>query len=63
MLDVTLAPDGTVKNVQAIDGEPVLVDAAVNAVKQWRYQPLEVKGEAVNQFVVVVSFAKNGKVK
>ena len=63
VLDVTLAEDGTVKEVGVIDGEPVLANAAVIAVKQWRYRPLVVQGKAVNQFVVVVSFGKNGKVR
>jgi anaerobic magnesium-protoporphyrin IX monomethyl ester cyclase len=63
LLDVTLAGDGTVKEVGVIDGEPVLVDAAVRAVKQWRYRPLVVDGKPVDQFVVLVSFGKNGKVK
>jgi TonB family protein len=63
VLDATLAGDGTVKWVGVIDGDPVLAEAAVSAVKQWRYRPLVVKGKAVDQFVVVVSFGKNGKVK
>ena len=62
-MDVKLAGDGAVKWVAVIDGEPALVEAAVSAVKQWRYRPLVVKGKAVDQFVVVVSFGKNGKVK
>jgi TonB family protein len=63
LLDVTLAGDGTVKEVGVIDGEPVLVEAAVRAVKQWRYRPLVVNGKPADQFVVVVSFGKNGKVR
>jgi nucleoid-associated protein YgaU len=63
LLDVTLAADGSVKEVGVIDGEPVLVEAAVSAVKQWRYRPLVVKGKAVDRFVVVVAFGKNRKVK
>jgi TonB family protein len=63
LLDVTLAADGTVKWVGVIDGNPALAQAAVNAVKQWRYRPLVVKGKAVDQFVVLVSFGKDGKVK
>jgi TonB family protein len=63
VLDVTLGGDGTVKWVGVIDGDPVLAEAAVSAVKRWRYRPLEVKGKSVDQFVVVVSFGKNGKVK
>jgi TonB family protein len=63
VLDVTLAADGAVKDVQTVDGEPALAEAAVRAVKQWRYRPLTVRGKAVDHFVVAVSFGKNGKVK
>jgi anaerobic magnesium-protoporphyrin IX monomethyl ester cyclase len=63
VLDVTLSNDGKVKDVEVIDGEPVLVEAALSAVTQWRYQPLVVKGKPIDQFVVVVSFGKNGTVR
>jgi hypothetical protein len=39
----------------------MLVDAATNAVKQWRYQPPTAKNKAA-KFVVGVSFAQAGKV-
>jgi TonB family protein len=63
VLDVTLAGDGAVKWVRVIVGDRVLAEAAVSAVKQWRYRPLVVKGKAVDQFVVVVSFGRSGKVR
>jgi len=46
-----------------IVGDPMLAEAAVSAVKRWRYRPLVAKGKAVDQFVVVVSFGKKGNVK
>jgi TonB family protein len=36
---------GKVREVQAISGDPVLVHAAVDAVRQWEYQPLLVNGQ------------------
>jgi TonB family protein len=64
LLDVTLKEDGTVEQTNVIDdGSPLLVEAATSAVKQWRYRPLRVKGVLVDQFVVVVSFGKDGKVR
>lgn len=35
---ITIAPDGKVKMVKAIGGHPVLMDAAVSAVRQWQYE-------------------------
>jgi outer membrane biosynthesis protein TonB len=62
-LDVTLKEDGTGERTSVIDGNPLLVEAATSAVKQWRYQPLAVDGKPVVKFVVVVSFDKGGKVR
>jgi TonB family protein len=63
VMDVTLNEDGSVEQVDIIDGPALLVEAATTAVKQWRYHPLRVKGKPVLKFVVVVSFAKGGKIK
>jgi len=63
VLDVTLKEDGTVDGINVIDGNPLLAEAATTAVRQWRYQPLLVQGKPVLNFVVVVSFGKDGKVR
>jgi len=47
-LQVRVDRDGRVEVVKALQGEPVLVEAASNAVKQWRYRPRIVGGQAVN---------------
>lgn len=38
-LAVQIAPDGTVKTVKPLGGHPLLIDSAVAAVKQWKYEP------------------------
>ena len=38
-LAVQIAPDGSVKTVKPLGGHPLLVDSAVAAVKQWKYEP------------------------
>ena len=35
---VKVTGDGAVKQVESTGGNPVLVDAAMNAVKKWRYE-------------------------
>ena len=38
-LVVTVAPDGSVKECRPVGGHPILIEAATNAVKKWRYEP------------------------
>jgi len=38
-VDTLVAPDGTVKNVEIKGGHPVLAEAALNAVRRWRWEP------------------------
>jgi TonB family protein len=45
VLQVLIAKDGTVQDLNVISGHPMLIHAAVDAVKQWRYRPYQVDGE------------------
>ena len=38
-LEVLVNPDGHVKKINVLGGNPVLAQAAVDAVKKWRYAP------------------------
>lgn len=38
-IELTVSPDGSVKKTRVVGGSPLLADAAVEAVKQWRYEP------------------------
>ena len=37
-LQVVVAPNGTVKETKVIGGHPILVNAAVDAVKKWKFE-------------------------
>jgi TonB family protein len=37
-LVVVIAPDGSVKSTEVMGGNPVLTQAAIDAVRKWRYQ-------------------------
>ncbi len=40
-LSISINPSGSVSKVSPIGGNPVLVDAATNAVRQWKYAPAD----------------------
>jgi protein TonB len=52
-LEVTVAPDGSVRSTKVIAGHPMLTSAAVDAVSHWRY---EAGPEVVE--TVVVNFSR-----
>jgi protein TonB len=55
-----IAKDGTIRDLQVIDGHPLLVRAAVDAVKQWVYKPTLLSGEPVEVVApIIVTFTLN----
>jgi TonB family protein len=46
-LHVILAKDGTMKQLEVVSGHPLLQQAALDAVRQWRYQPTLLNGSPV----------------
>lgn len=38
-LSVVIAANGSVKETKVIGGHPILVNAAMDAVKRWKYEP------------------------
>jgi protein TonB len=47
ILQATIDKEGNVAGLKVVRGEPILADAAVEAVKQWKYRPYLLNGEAV----------------
>ena len=47
VLLAVIGKDGSVQDVQVESGVPLLAQAAIDAVKQWRYKPYMVDGEPV----------------
>ncbi|HET9283141.1 MAG TPA: energy transducer TonB [Candidatus Angelobacter sp.] len=45
VLQVSIDKSGNVTAVKTVQGEPILADAAVKAVKQWKYKPYLLNGE------------------
>jgi TonB family protein len=46
-LKVVITNDGHVDDIQLVEGEDPFSDAALQAVKKWRYQPAQFQGETI----------------
>ncbi len=56
-LQAVIGPDGKVENLTVLHGHPMLVQAALDAVKQWVYKPTLLNGDPVEvQTVIDVNF-------
>ncbi len=61
ILEAVIAADGTIENLRVVSGHPMLVGAAVQAVKQWRYKPYLLNGSPVEvDTTVQVNFNLGG---
>jgi periplasmic protein TonB len=56
-LQATISKDGNITDIKTISGDPTLVSAAKNAVKQWKYKPYLLNGEPVEiQTQITINF-------
>ena len=46
-LQATIDTNGNIASLKAVKGDPILADAAIEAVKQWKYKPYLLNGEPV----------------
>ena len=61
VLSATISRDGTIENLHVISGHPMLVGAAVEAVRQWRYRPYLLNGQPVEvETQIMVNFTITG---
>jgi protein TonB len=47
VLSAVIDTNGQITNLQLVSGHPMLVPAAIAAVKQWRYKPYLLNGQPV----------------
>ncbi len=58
ILRAVISREGIIENLQAVSGAPILEQAAIEAVKQWRYKPYLLDGEAIEvETQVTVNFS------
>ncbi len=60
-LHAIISKDGTIENLVVESGPPMLVAAAINAVRQWRYRPYLLNHEPVEvETEITVNFVLGG---
>jgi len=58
VLSAVISTNGDIENLQLVSGHPMLVPAAIAAVKQWKYQPYLLNGQPVEvETTITVIFA------
>ncbi len=61
-LEAVIGPDGSVEQLRAVSGHPLLTKAALDAVREWRYQATLLNGRAVEVATVIdVNFVLGGR--
>jgi protein TonB len=61
ILQATISKGGQIENLRVVQGHPMLVQSALDAVKQWRYKPYMLNGEPVEvETQITVNFTLSG---
>lgn len=50
-VDVVVDADGVVEKVSIVSGNPMLTNAAVNAVKKWKFTPFKAEGKPIRAVI------------
>lgn len=57
ILHAIIGTDGSVRQLQTVSGNPILAQAALAAVREWRYQPTRLSGQPVEvETTITVNF-------
>ena len=59
-LSVVISPEGKVTSITVVSGHPMLIQAALDGVKQWTYKPFESGGKPVQAKTQVEVLFPNG---
>jgi TonB family protein len=49
-VEVTVSPNGSVKEARIVGGHPVLANAALDAAKKWRFEPAAAESTGIIDF-------------
>jgi protein TonB len=53
VLEAVINKEGTIESLRVVSGHPLLTQAALDAVKQWKYRPTMLNGEPVDVITTV----------
>jgi protein TonB len=53
VLDAVITKEGTIDSLQVVSGHPLLTQAALDAVKQWKYRPTLLSGDPVSVITTI----------
>lgn len=57
VLQATISKNGAIENLRAVSGHPILIQAAMEAVKDWKYKPYFLNGDPVEvETTITVKF-------
>ena len=61
VLHAVISKSGSIENLQVMSGHPMLVQSALDAVRQWKYKPYILNGEPVEvDTTVTVNYNLSG---
>jgi protein TonB len=61
VLKAIISKEGQIEDLQLVSGHPMLVPAAIDAVRQWRYRPYLLNGQPVEvETTITVIFSLTG---
>ena len=53
VMEATISKDGSIESLRIIQGHPLLNQAALDAVQQWKYRPTMLNGDPVEVITTV----------
>jgi periplasmic protein TonB len=61
VLQAVISKEGAIENLKVLTGHPMLVQSAIDAVRQWRYRPYILNGDPIEvETQIVVNFSLAG---
>jgi protein TonB len=53
VMEAIISKEGSIESLRVLSGNPLLFQAAIDAVKQWKYRPATLNGEPVDVITTI----------